>query len=407
MTLRRRAGRAALRAVPRLNTGVAVSSADRTEVDVNVDAVTGDLLERLESAGVKVRSVSKAEASLRASVPLDSLKSVARWDDVRDIAVATEAMTHKAVGAPARQESKHATAKRLAEQLEEALETAPLQGAVLSEGEAVHATATARATTSVTGIGVKVCALSDGVDSLAASRAAGELPQVDVLPGEAGDGDEGTAMLEIIHDLAPRAELGFATAFTSDASFADNIRALRFVAGCDVIVDDVLYFNETPFQDGPIAQAVNAVTEDGALFFSSAGNEGNTIDGTSGNYEGDFVDSRQGVGKIVGTAHDFDPGPGVQLYNPLSNESAGVPVTLFWADALERLSQRLRPLCVRRRRGARGLLAERAERQRRSVRAPATRPRRACGWPSSSTPATRGTFRSRRFAAALKTRATG
>ena len=86
--------------------------------------------------------------------------------------------------------------------------------------------------------------LSDGVDSLAASIATGELPaDVEVLPGQAGDGDEGTAMLEIVHDLAPGAQLGFATAFTSDASFADNIRALR-AAGCDVIVDDVLYFNE-------------------------------------------------------------------------------------------------------------------------------------------------------------------
>ena len=90
-------------------------------------------------------------------------------------------------------------------------------------------------------------------------------------------------MLEIIHDIAPNAELGFATAFDSDASFADNIRALRFEAGCDIIVDDVLYFNESPFQDGLIAQAVNAVTADGALYFSSAGNEGNVADGTSGN----------------------------------------------------------------------------------------------------------------------------
>ena len=142
----------------------------------------------------------------------------------------------------------------------------------------------------MTGIGVKVCVLSDGVDSLAASQAARRAARdVDVLPGQEGDGDEGTAMLEIVHDLAPGAELGFATAFTSDAEFADNIRALRFEAGCDVIVDDVLYFNESPFQDGPIAQSVNAVTADGALYFSSAGNEGNTLDGTSGNYEGDFV----------------------------------------------------------------------------------------------------------------------
>jgi hypothetical protein len=121
----------------------------------------------------------------------------------------------------------------------------------------------------------------------------GELPAVDVLPDQAGDGDEGTAMLEILHDIAPNAALGFATAaslFSTDADFAANIRALRFDAGCDILVDDILYFNESPFQDGLIARAVNDVTADGALYFSSAGNEGNVLDGTSGNYEADFVE---------------------------------------------------------------------------------------------------------------------
>jgi subtilisin-like proprotein convertase family protein len=180
--------------------------------------------------------------------------------------------------------------------------------------------------------------MSDGVDSLAESQAAGELPAVDVLPGQEGDGDEGTAMLEIIHDIAPNAELGFATAaslVSTDADFAANIRALRFDAGCDILVDDILYFNESPFQDGLIARAVNDVTADGALYFSSAGNEGNVIDGTSGNYEGDFVDSGQGVGKFAGTAHDFDPGPGVQVWEPISPDSDElVYTTLFWADPL-------------------------------------------------------------------------
>jgi hypothetical protein len=37
---------------------------------------------------------------------------------------------------------------------------------------------------------------------------------------------------------------------------AANITALR-TAGCNIIVDDLTYFNESPFQDGPIAQAVN------------------------------------------------------------------------------------------------------------------------------------------------------
>ena len=171
-------------------------------------------------------------------------------------------------------------------------------------------------------------------------------------------------MLEIVHDLAPNAELGFATAVSTDGEFADNVRALRFQAGCDVLVDDILYFNESPFQDGIIARAVNDVTADGALYFSSAGNEGNTLDGTSGSYENDFADSGRGVGKFAGAAHDFDPGPAVQVFEPISaDSSAGVPVTLFWADPLGARRRRLRPLPVRRRRQRRRLLAGRPGRR--------------------------------------------
>ena len=248
--------------------------------------------------------------------------------------------------------------------------------------------------TQVTGVGTKLCALSDGVDSLAASQAAGELPAVDVLPDQAGDGDEGTAMLEILHDVAPGAELGFATAFTSDASFADNIRALRSEAGCDVIVDDVLYFNESPFQDGPIAQAVNDVTADGALYFSSAGNEGNTLDGTSGNYEGDFRGSGRGVGKFAGEAHDFDPGPAVQVFEPISpDSSAGVPVTLFWADPLGAAADDYDLYLFDAAGKVRRVLAGRAGRRRRPVRDPghAGVGGAGCGSRSCASPARRAT----------------
>src|SRR5439155_20751619 len=79
--------------------------------------------------------------------------------------------------------------------------------------------------------------------------ALGELGNVTILPGQIGSGDEGTAMLEVIHDLAPGAQLYFATAVEGIGSFARNIRNLR-AAGCDIIVDDVPYSNETPFQDG-------------------------------------------------------------------------------------------------------------------------------------------------------------
>src|SRR5262249_42901028 len=122
-------------------------------------------------------------------------------------------------------------------------------GAVTSQGDVTHKAATARATYGVDGTGVKVGVISDGVTSLAASQASGDLGPVTVLPGQTGSGDEGTAMLEIVHDLAPGAQLFFATADPTPAQFAQNIRDLR-TAGCSVIVDDVGYFVETPFQDG-------------------------------------------------------------------------------------------------------------------------------------------------------------
>lgn len=138
-------------------------------------------------------------------------------------------------------------------------------------------------------------------------------------------------MLEIIHDLAPGAQLYFATAFVSWAGFAQNILDLR-AAGCDIIVDDVEYFNESPFQDGIIAQAVNSVTADGALYFSSAGNSGNLNDGTSGVWEGDFVNG--GTVMIDGhaaIAHSF----GATIFNTSPTSQSGSSATqLFWSDPL-------------------------------------------------------------------------
>ena len=59
------------------------------------------------------------------------------------------------------------------------------------------------------------------------------------------------------------------------------------------------------------------------------------LDGTSGNYEGDFADSGRGVGKFAGDAHDFDPGPACRSSSrSRADSSADVPVTLFWADPL-------------------------------------------------------------------------
>ncbi len=180
-----------------------------------------------------------------------------------------------------------------------------------SEGDATHLAAPARLQFGVDGSGVKICVLSDGIDSLAALQASGDLPPaVAVLPGQSGQGDEGTALLEIVHDLAPGAQLGFATAGAGDASFAQNIVNLQ-AAGCNILVDDLAYPDEAVFQDTAIAQAVIQASAAGALYFSAAGNEGNLDAGTSGTWEGDFkpngnLDPVLGAG--AGTVNDFGDG---------------------------------------------------------------------------------------------------
>ncbi|HEY4095954.1 MAG TPA: S8 family serine peptidase, partial [Baekduia sp.] len=282
--------------------------------------------------GATVVNASKRGQTVRADVPLAAIATIAGWTDVEHVGQAVQATT--AVERPPGAQTPGSDPKHppLAEALPNAL-AAPaagldsLTGAFVSEADVTEAVAAARASTGINGAGVKVCAMSDGIDSLAGSQAAGELPpDVDVLPGQGGSGDEGTAMLELIHDLAPKATLGYATAFDGDASFADNIIALREQAHCDVIVDDVSYYDEVAFQDGPVAQAVNRVTAEGALYFSSAGNDGNVLDGTSGSYDGTFADA----GTDPAT-HDFDPGAGTQTADPVDPDST---LVLSWADPL-------------------------------------------------------------------------
>jgi Subtilase family len=86
-------------------------------------------------------------------------------------------------------------------------------------------------------------------------------------------GDEGRAMMQIVHDVAPGAALAFYTAENSEADFANGIGALAN-AGAKVIADDVGYFDEPFFQDGIVAQAIDAVEAQGVAYFSAAGNNG-------------------------------------------------------------------------------------------------------------------------------------
>jgi subtilisin family serine protease len=121
--------------------------------------------------------------------------------------------------------------------------------------------------------------VSNDLPGLASTCSDQQIP-VNVLaegPSSVGE-DEGRAMLQIVHDLAPHAKLGFATAFKSEISFAQNIERLAKPvseggAGANVIVDDVAWFEEPFFQDGPVAAAINNVTAEGVVYLTAAGND--------------------------------------------------------------------------------------------------------------------------------------
>jgi photosystem II stability/assembly factor-like uncharacterized protein/subtilisin-like proprotein convertase family protein len=202
-------------------------------------------------------------------------------------------------------------------------------GSVISQGRDKSRANTIQTRYNVRGAGVKVGVLSDGCDGFQQSIASGDLVGLQVIDNSAG-GAEGTAMLEIVQDMAPQANLAFATAFGGIANFINNIQALAD-AGCKVITDDVRYFGEPVYQDGPIAQKINQVAQvNDVVYTCSAGNN---------NLETYSTDLYVGMSpatltQLVGTVHNF----GTQA-SPDDNQTftapsgAGVSVELQWADA--------------------------------------------------------------------------
>lgn len=162
----------------------------------------------------------------------------------------------------------------------------------------------------IDGRGVRIGVLSDSfgcqpppfdpgapTSTVAADKANDELPSDVIVAADScpGNADEGRAMLQLAHDVAPGATGAFHTAFEGSFDFACGIMELggidtagaRNACGAfgvpyspltggdvsNVIVDDVIYFAEPMFMPGAIAQAADTVSAAGIPYFSSAGNQ--------------------------------------------------------------------------------------------------------------------------------------
>ena len=167
----------------------------------------------------------------------------------------------------------------------------------------------------IDGTGVTIGIMSDSYNLLngeAAGISSGDLPgpgnpngfttAVEVLSesDQLEATDEGRAMAELIHDVAPGATLKFYSADNGFYDFAEGIQVLAN-AGCDVIVDDIGYFVSPSFQDGYIAQYATAASQQGVAYFSAAGNCQND------SYEAYFTPSGFNLPGF-GEFHDFGGG---------------------------------------------------------------------------------------------------
>lgn len=160
------------------------------------------------------------------------------------------------------------------------------------EADAPLRSAIARERFGVDGTGVTVGVISDSftastaITTPADDVAAGVLPgpgnpcgrsaPVRVLSDNPSGSDEGRAMLQLVHGIAPGARLLFASGGVGRASLAGvtaaAIDALA-AAGADVIVDDVSFPDDVVYQSGIVSAAVErAKAEHGILYLTSASN---------------------------------------------------------------------------------------------------------------------------------------
>ncbi len=196
-------------------------------------------------------------------------------------------------------------------------------GSVSTEGDSILNSSLLRDRYGVSGEGIQIGIISDGVDNLADAVATGDLPDSVAVLGNSVGGDEGTAMLEIVHDLAPGAELYFHDCGKTNYEFNSAIDAL-VEAGCTVVCDDIGWLGEPYFEDGIVASHVAEVIRDhDILYVSSSGNSAGS------HYQGVFFDNGSGW-------HDFSEGRGEEQNLRLNISPSGDAwILLEWDDPWE------------------------------------------------------------------------
>lgn len=330
---------------------------NEVQVYILMSAVTDDTLRQLTDAGVTLEIADAARRRVQAHLPVSRLTAVAQLGVVDVIRLPTYAR--------------------------------PRAGNVNSEGDAIVYADAVRGQFALDGTGVRVGVVSDGIKgvfakdcttscggvdggpiatsdlpfatgvrnasgvltgssggivarSFSANRDLEGLPPSSSACSFAGAGAEGTALLEIVHDLAPGAKLTFANGDT-DLAFAQAVNFLA--ASNDVVLDDVSFFGEpydgTSAASSNTADALNNAGWPIRAYFTSVGNDADAH--YYGAYANSGVDGTSIAGiSTPGRLHLFQRtadttdvlGLGAQPYNVIALPQNGeAAIFLTWNDA--------------------------------------------------------------------------
>ncbi len=316
------------------------SDSGQIMVDIRASDLSDSLQESLRQAGAEILDVAQNYRTVTAYVNPADLNNLAALPSVENVFEVLAPVVNGSANS-SRQDSIDYTCP---------------WGNAKSVGDSLLHADQARSNYSLSGSGVKIGVISDSYnkDTSAGTSASTDIASGD-LPGSTNPcgytstispvydypgsnvTDEGRAMLQIIHDLAPGAGLSFATGGTGENGFANNIRALRN-AGADIIVDDLYYPDEPFYQDGPVSVAISDVVNSGALYFTATGNDNASA---GGNYVSSYEAPAYrpitcptlGGSTIGGTCHNFNTGTGTDPLSGVQLASGGtLSVTFQWAE---------------------------------------------------------------------------
>jgi len=181
----------------------------------------------------------------------------------------------------------------------------------------------------IRGANVRVGVISTGVADLASYQAAGVLPEsLYVSQNTPGKRDEGSWMLELVHQHAPDAMLGFCDGL--DLDFDGCIKDLAENFHADVIVDDILFSGQ--FYPDTTAEVVGQLEagNERLVFIHLSGNEQQ-----GGYWQGPFAATQAQLAGAMATVLDFGIASGTSsdLFNAVTVPAAAhLILILNWND---------------------------------------------------------------------------